>query len=254
SRGPEPGFDFTVEADGTLQFDPSLDSLIGGRGTRDIVLRGTQVNIDVSALSYNKLDLIGAGNLTGATGPVSFILMPGGHGLTMATSRGPEPGFDFTVEADGTLQFDPSFDTLIDGRGTRDMMLHGTRISIDARSLTASFAVEGLTINPVEKILVANFMPGAHQLHSSEIDFVFTVTPDLTVDYGTELDEDVSGRGTATLIVNGRESDNDPVKMIVGTALGDALGAARRLIHLRQVISNERLARDFWFAPTCSYC
>ena len=186
--------------------------------------------------------------------PVAVVLIPGSHRLTLTNGRDPEPGFDFTVEADGTLQFDPSLDTLIGGRGTRDMMLHGTRITIDARSLTASFAVEGLTINPVEQILVANFMPGAHRLHSSEIDFVFTVTPDLTVDYGTELDEDVSGRGTATLIVNGRESGNDPVKMIVGTALGDALGAARRLIHLRQVIPNERLARDFWFAPTCSYC
>ena len=254
SLGPEAAFDFTVGADGTLQFDPSLDSLIDGRGTNDMVLRGTRVNIDVSALSYNKIDLIGAGNLTGATGPAPFILMPGGHGLIMATTQNPEPGFDFTVEADGTLQFNPSLDSLIGGRGTNDMVLHGTRISIDARSLTASFAVEGLTINPVEQILIANFMPGAHRLQSSEIDFVFTVTPDLTVDYGTELDEGVSGRGTPTLIVNGRKSGNGPETMIVVTAFGDALGAASRVIHLRQVISNERLARDFWFAPTCSYC
>jgi len=55
SRGPEPAFDFTVEADGTLQFDPSLDSLIDGRGTRDMVLHGTQVNIDFSELSYSNL-------------------------------------------------------------------------------------------------------------------------------------------------------------------------------------------------------
>ena len=252
--GPEPAFDFTVEADGTLQFDPSLDPLIDGRGTRAMVLRGTPVTIDLSALSYDKIDLVGAGILTGATGPVPFILMPGGHGLTMTTGRGPEPAFDFTVEADGTLQFDPSLDPLIDGRGTRDMVLHGTRISIDARGLTASFSVEGLTINPVEQILVANFMPGAHRLQSSEIDFVFTVTPDLTVDYGTELDEGISGRGTPTLIVNGRKSGNGPEKMIVVTAFGDALGASRRVIHLRQVVSNERLARHFWFAPTCSYC
>ena len=176
-----------------------------------MVLRGTRVNIDPSALSYNKIDLIGAGNLTGVTGPVPFILMPGGHGLIMATTQNPEPGFDFTVEADGTLQFDPSLDSLIGGRGTKDMMLHGTRISIDARSLTATFAVEGLTINPVEKILIANFMPGAHRLQSPETDFVFTVTPDLTVDYGTELDEGVSGRGTATLIVIGHESGIGPV-------------------------------------------
>ena len=252
--GPEAAFDFTVEADGTLQFDPSLDSLIDGRGTRDMVLRGTPVNIDPSALSYNKIDLAGAGNLTGATGPVPLMLMPGNHRFRLATGGNPEPAFDFTVEADGTLQFDPSLDSLIGGRGANDMMLHGTRISIDARSLTAPFAVEGLTINPVEQILIANFMPGAHRLQSSEINFVFTVTPDLTVDYGTELDEGVSGRGTATLIVNGRESGLGPVKMVMGTALGHALGRASRLIHLRHVIPNERLPRDFWFAPTCSYC
>jgi len=219
-----------------------------------MVLHGTQVNIDFSELSYSNFYLPGITSFTATNEPMPFILMPGGHGLTMATGHDPEPAFDFTVEADGTLQFDPSLDSLIDGRGTGDMMLHGTRISIDARGLTASFAVEGLTINPVEKILIVNFMPGAHRLHSSEIDFVFTVTPDLTVDYGTEVDESVSGRGTATLIVNGRESDNGPAKMLVVTALGDALGAASRLVHLRRVISNERLARDFWFAPTCSYC
>ena len=109
-RGPEPAFDFTVEADGTLQFDPSLDSLIDGRGTNDMVLRGTPVTIDLSALSYDKIDLVGAGNLTGATGPVPLMLMPGNHRFRLATGGDPEPAFDFTVEADGTLQFDPSLD------------------------------------------------------------------------------------------------------------------------------------------------
>ena len=101
SRGPEPGFDFTVEADGTLQFDPSFDTLIDGRGTRDMVLRGTQVNIDFSELSYIQFTLAGAGSFTTTTtnDPVSFIRMPGGHRLTMTTSRCPEPGFAFTVEA-----------------------------------------------------------------------------------------------------------------------------------------------------------
>ena len=136
SRGPEPAFDFTVEADGTLQFDPSLDSLIVGRGTRDMVLHGTQVEIDVSELSYSRFNLAGITSFTATNEPMPFVLMPGGHGLTMTTSRGPEPGFDFTVEADGTLQFDPSLDTLIGGRGTRDMVLRGTQVNIDFSELS----------------------------------------------------------------------------------------------------------------------
>jgi hypothetical protein len=210
-RGPEPGFDFTVQTDGTLQFDPSLDPLVGGRGTKAMVLHGTRVDIDVSELSYRRLNLIAAGSLIEATGPVPFVLMPGGHGLTMTTGRDPEPEFNFTVQADGTLQFDPSLDPTVGGRGTTAVVLHGARINIDGRGLTASFAVDGLRSNPVEQILIATLMSGTHRFYSSEVDFVFAVTPDLTLDYDMALDGNVSGRGTITLVVSSRESLSDMV-------------------------------------------
>ncbi len=201
SGTPGPGLDFTVETDGTLQFDPSLDPLVGGRGTWAIVLHGMRIDIDVSELSYSRFNLAGAGRFIGAPDPMPFVLMPGGHGLTMRTSSGPEPRLDFKLQADGTLWFDPSLDPLVSGRGTRAMVLHGTPIDIDARGSTAP-SVDGLAAFPAQQILAANLMPGAHRFRSSEVDFAFEVTPDLTINYDAALDGYVFGRGTTALLVN----------------------------------------------------
>ncbi len=206
NRNPEPGFDFTVQADGTLQFDPSIDPLVGGRGTKALVLNGlTGISIDVSELSYTGFNLAGEGPFIGPSDPMPFVLMPGGHGLTMVTRRTPEPRLDFTVQVDGTLQFDPSLDPLVDGRGTTVIVLRGTRIDIDARG-SADSLVDGLATFPVDRILGANLMPGAHGFRSPEMDFVFYVRPDLTVDYDVALDGDIFGRGTSTLVVGDAES------------------------------------------------
>ena len=123
----------------------------------------------------------------------------------MVTRRTPEPRLDFTVQVDGTLQFDPSLDPLVDGRGTTVIVLRGTRIDIDARG-SADSLVDGFATFPVDRILGANLMPGAHGFRSPEMDFVFYVRPDLTVDYDVALDGDIFGRGTSTLVVGDAES------------------------------------------------
>jgi hypothetical protein len=248
SRSPEPGIDFTVETDGTLQFDPSFDPYVAGRGTRTIVLHGVRIDIDVSKLSYIGFNLAGAGGFGGSPDPIPFVLMPGSHLLTMTTSNSPEPRLEFSLHADGTLRFDPSLDSLIGGRGTRAIVLHGARIDIDARASATPFVVEGLATKPIDQILAANLMPGAHRFRSPKMDFIFHVTPSLTVDYDTALDRYVVGRHTTTLFVGDASSYPDEALLTETSATAHGSPDTRRGPHNASrgwLVGWRRLSRQF---------
>ncbi len=220
-RSPAPWISFTVRVDGKIQFDPSLDPLVGGRGTTAMVLHGTRVEIDVGALGYDRFELDGADEINGATDPVPFVLMPGAHTLWLPGARSAAPRFDFVVQPDGKIQFDPSLDALVGGRGTGAMVLHGIPIEIDVGELSYTrFELTGFSqrlnsrLSDAETIGATDpgpfvVMPGGHGLsllpdaHSAAPGFDFTVQPDGRIQFDPSLDPWVGGRGTGAMVLRG---------------------------------------------------
>jgi hypothetical protein len=106
---------FTVNANGTVDYDTSLDGALSGRGTTTLALLGRAVTLDLSALGVTTADVDGAWvNLNGPT-PLNF--MPGQHYVYLQGVV-----TYFTVNANGTVDYDTSLDGALSGRGSSSLV------------------------------------------------------------------------------------------------------------------------------------
>jgi hypothetical protein len=109
---------FTVNADGTVDYDASLDGALAGRGSSYLHATGRSVALDISALGLSSANIDGIWrDLPGAT---SLQMMPGTHYLYVQGTV-----TYFTVNADGTVDYDASLDGTLSGRGTRALTFKG---------------------------------------------------------------------------------------------------------------------------------
>jgi hypothetical protein len=113
---------------------------------------------------------------------------------------------NFVVTAAGRIDYDPQYDTILTGRGTTALTVHGFPINIDARSAAfASFSIPGV-VGPVDarQLHTFSFLPGTHLVAPSAGAAVeFSVTVAGNVDYDPSLDGVLAGRGTPTLLFRG---------------------------------------------------
>jgi hypothetical protein len=185
---------FTVNADGTVDYDTALEGTFTGRGTTGLTVQGRGVAIDATALwgSFQTLDYTSFN----ADAPATVRLLPGSHflqGYGGATVW-------FTVNADGTLDYDAALEGAFTGRGTTALGVVGRTVTVDARVLeSAALSLDYVSHASGESFNV-NLLPGSHFLYAGSLGYVwFSVSTDGTIDYDASLDGILSGRGTATL-------------------------------------------------------
>jgi hypothetical protein len=207
---------FTVNADGTLDYDASLDGALSGRGTTSLSLLGRAVALDVSALGVSAVAVDGVWH--DLAGPMALQLMPGQH---YVYAQGVFTYF--TVNADGTLDYDASLDGALAGRGTTDLSLIGRAVTVDASALGVSAAnVDGVW-HDLAGPMALQLMPGAHYVYVQGVYAVFTVNADGTLDYDASLDGALTGRGTTTLSLIGRAVTLDLSALRVSAANVDGV-------------------------------
>lgn len=107
---------FSVAANGQVSYDASLEGVFTGSGTTTLGLPGLLVTIDptLSTAGYFTVNYA----TSYARTPTSFALTPGSHFVVQA-------GFvhGFTVSKTGIVDYDPSLDKFLSGRGTRTLKL-----------------------------------------------------------------------------------------------------------------------------------
>ncbi|MCH8805945.1 MAG: hypothetical protein IH986_07640, partial [Planctomycetes bacterium] len=104
-------FAFEVLPDGSLDFDPNLDPILIGRGTPNLLIHGSRIQIDARHISASFFTLNPVGTLSNDICQ-PLVLLPGLHFLNIAGAP-----VVFLASIDGTVDFDASFDTIVDGRG-----------------------------------------------------------------------------------------------------------------------------------------
>src|SRR5581483_7713626 len=115
----------------------SLDGALSGRGTTSLSLLGRAVALDASALGVSAVAV--DGTWLDVAGPLALRLMPGQH---YVYAQGVFTYF--TVNADGTLDYDASLDGALTGRGTASLSLLGRTVTLDVSALGVSaVAVDG---------------------------------------------------------------------------------------------------------------
>jgi hypothetical protein len=203
---------FTVTVDGKVDYGAALDGILTGRGTTTLTVNGVTLDIDLRGLSA---PAVGIGGLQGFMGGgaqpfttdqmYTLRLLPGLHPLFYQTSGSPSSYTDafFAVAVNGTVDFDPSLDGILAGRGTATLTVDGAGIAIDATDLDeSSFNLGGVGDLVAGVLQNLKLLPGPHRFSTSgDEDFFFNVLVGETVDFDASLDSFVSGRGSGKLTV-----------------------------------------------------
>ncbi|MFH8838482.1 peptidoglycan-binding protein [Streptomyces sp. NPDC017868] len=129
---------FSVAADGTLDFDASLDGIAEGRGTRRLTVHGLSVHLDATALDQDLTLDTGNAALT-ADRPHDLSLLPcpqyrlnGGYG-----------NLTFALSVDGSIRLDPDAEGFASASGNT-LTVRGCRILIDGTALSHDLLPLGL--------------------------------------------------------------------------------------------------------------
>ena len=130
---------FTVSPAGSIGYDSSLQGILNGSGTSELIAKGTAITIDATALSTPGVQV--DGREFNNTAPLSLVVLPGAESLDDLSTG---DGVAFTVSAAGTIGYDPSLQGILNGSGTPELIAEGTAITVDATALsTPSVQVDG---------------------------------------------------------------------------------------------------------------
>ena len=206
-------FSWEIGTDGFIDFDPSADAFLSGRGTDTLQLDGFTVNLDARNLSGTGFLLANTFGLRSGAGLDSTIvqsltLIPlSGYRIHVGGNNVADLAWD--IDLFGNIQFDSALDSFLSGRGTDSLEMQGFEIFIDATSVGSGvvkvFSILGL--GPLSSTIVESLtlLPSIVP-YQFDFNAVFRVpfdvdTNDGTLDYDISLDFCVAGRGTDHLIV-----------------------------------------------------
>jgi cysteine-rich repeat protein len=130
-------FPFMVSPSGTVDFDPSVNAYVSGRGTDTLVVTGLPLTVDATSLSTVQFGIL-AGNagIRPTSSPAVMQLLPGDYAFNSPNT--PNIGFPFTFTTGGTVTFDPSVGTYVSGQNTSTLTVLGLPFTLDLRGSTAA--------------------------------------------------------------------------------------------------------------------
>ena len=104
--------EFLVTPAGTVDYATAADLVLGGRGSATLQVQGAAITIDATALGVVSFSIGGVGAFS--TGSAQIIrFLPGMHPFGSTTLS-----FPFTVNPNVTVDYDPTLDARVSGRGT----------------------------------------------------------------------------------------------------------------------------------------
>jgi len=115
---------FRVAADGTIDYEPQLDSVFFGHNGSTLFLRGYDIYVNGggSAAPPQNLYINGVTGWFDSRYAQHLVLVPGGLYHVVAEHTGGADG-SFSVSRYGTVEFDPAFNGIFDGAGTPTLLL-----------------------------------------------------------------------------------------------------------------------------------
>jgi hypothetical protein len=203
---------FAVTPAGAVDYDPSLDGILSGRGASTLIVNGRTVGIDTSALSISALTLDRTLTLPRTLAVVySFTALPGTYSLV--DSAGSGASVQFMLNADGTVAYDQkSLQGVLLGAGGNELIVQGVAVLIEAQALFFQF------IPPlVTSIIVDGQAPSTQAIQT-----VFLLPGAFSIQYTTStglnviVNFTVSAQDVVTYV-----SDN---QNLPGEPLGEAFG------------------------------
>jgi hypothetical protein len=106
---------FSVAADGTAIYEAALEGALTGYGTSSLRVHGCSITIDAQLIGPMSLYLDGIALVEADL--FTAALLPGKHSIRINSTV-----IEFSVTVDGLIDYDPEFDGILSGRGTRSLL------------------------------------------------------------------------------------------------------------------------------------
>ena len=211
---------FAMSESGVIDYGTSYDTTVSGRGTDTLKIIGFEITVDASALDSPGFIFATIGNIGEQKEFVTHanVRLAATRYLVQQQS-GRIADFEFTVNPDGLIEYDPRFDSnhegFLAGRGTNKLTIVGYSVRIDARTLSyPRFLVPGMTKSflPGNVIHKLQLIPDTYSFQfpgGGYANFVFRVTQAGEIDFDPAYDGFLAGRGTRTLEMRGYQTSID---------------------------------------------
>jgi hypothetical protein len=158
-------FTFRVTPTGTIDFDPTYNGFLSGRGTTTLTLEGLSVTLDARYLSGSGVLLV-----TPAVDWITYStvrMLPASY-YSVQQGSGEAASFNFKLGVDGHWSYAPAYDVssggFLTGAGTSTLGFYGYPLLVDARAAGGT----GVTVQPIwgmpfssTSVEYANLLPAA---------------------------------------------------------------------------------------------
>jgi hypothetical protein len=202
--GGTPAVTFTINPNGTVGYDATLEGILTGAGTSTLKVNGRTVTLDATALTL-PAGAVDNAVLVRNTAPLAFTGLPGQYIFT--DPSGGTPAVTFTINPNGTVSYDPTLEGILTGAGTSTLKVHGVTVTLDATALTLpAGALDNAVLVRNTAPLVFTGLPGSYQFtdpSGGSPAVSFTINLNGTVGYDPTLEGILTGAGTSTLKVHG---------------------------------------------------
>jgi len=140
---------------------------------------------------------------------LTLSMPPGSYDYLIASAL--PASFTFSVTAQGTVDYDTSFDAFLSGRGTSTLTVVGLKVTLDARYLSGlgillpglhpEGAADFISYKTCHMVPAPNYF--VQQGSGQVANFSFDLLPDGTFSFRPEFNGFVSGNGSSTLVFFG---------------------------------------------------
>ncbi|MFL6144890.1 MAG: hypothetical protein ACJ72N_23870 [Labedaea sp.] len=192
--------DFGVSDSGRVDYEPGLDGVLTGRDGDSLTITGFPIVVDTSETDYHNTMVSGTGWRTPE--PVRTLrLLPGRHWVE--SPMGNRVRFDLTDQ--GRIDYPTELDTLLSGRDTAALTVHGFPVTIDAsRADQPIFLLLGVGWRDARLPQLVRLLPDQSGVMTlDETRFEFRVDGNGLIDYDPSLDCALFGRGSSALTIYG---------------------------------------------------
>ena len=194
----QPGVLFTLTNAGTVDYDAALDGVLDGRGTSTLRVNGRTIQLDATRLSVSYVEInsiFGGATALPSSVVKTMTLLPAVHQFFYNAGVS-QPSVIFTVTSTGTIDYVPSLDAVLAGRGTTSLRVNGRTIQVNASGV-ATFELFGGGTFPATSSLT--LLADLHEIRAGTHDFNFGIAGDGTVSYDAALYPFLTGAGSTVL-------------------------------------------------------
>jgi hypothetical protein len=190
---------FTVAPNGDVSFASSLDGILSVQNNTTLIVNGVMITVNATALSDPYVQIASTTETT--TAPFFLTVLPGTQTLQEYQQSG--TSLNFMIADNGDVSFLSSLDGILSAQGST-LVVNGETLIINATAISStvsSFSIGAFANLSTAQVQTLQVLPGTVLFSDSTLQFNVTLATTDQLSYPADVDTEVSGSGTNTLVI-----------------------------------------------------